>query len=134
MAVIKQTTLDQIAAIEKEAAEKIDALRQSAVSELAKRLAEAKAVVKSLEAEYESITGKTIHGNKAGGTRRRLNKDEQAALEMNLRAILKSKSNGLKMSDLSKATGESVSAVKRALSRIPYKTTGSKATTLYFSK
>lgn len=130
-----QTALEKIAAIEAEAKTKIDALKAEATTELAKRIAGVKSELATLEAEYASLTGKTMKGEKAGGTRRRLSAEEKAALVATVSAIIKGAKEGIKMGDIVKQAGESDSAVRDAVKQVKgIKTTGNKASTLYFAK
>lgn len=132
------TALEKIKAIEDKAKEEIAKLRSEAVSDLARQLAEAKARVRELETQYEAITGKTVRGDTvevAPTTRRRMSGEEKAALVAQLREVLKGSRNGTKMGDLLSQTGAPVNAVRQALTQIKdLKTTGSKASTLYFLK
>lgn len=54
------TALDKIKAIQKKAEEEIEALRREAASDLARKIAVAKAALKALEDEYEQVTGKPV--------------------------------------------------------------------------
>lgn len=130
------SALEKIKAIEQKAKEEISKLRAEAVSELARQLAEAKARVRELEAQYEAVTGKNVRGEaveSAAPSRRRMSQEEKAALLAQIREILKSNRTGTKMGDLLSQTGAPVSAVRNALAQIKeLKTTGTKASTLYF--
>jgi len=56
--------LDKIKEIENKAAEEIKALRQSAVTELVKKIAEAKETLAALEKQYSELTGRDFTGAK----------------------------------------------------------------------
>ena len=130
-----QTALEKIAAIQDKANKEIETLKAEAVSELVKRINGVKSELSALEAEYASLTGKTLKGEKAGGTRRRLSKEEKEALVATVSAIIKGAKEGIKMGDIVKAAGESDSAVRDAVKAVKgIKTTGNKASTLYFAK
>lgn len=131
-----QTALDKIKAIEEEAQKKIAALKQEAVTELVKKIAEAKAVLSSLEAEYSSLTGKDLKGEKATGTRRRLSAEEKAALAERVKEAIKNHKDGVKLGKVVEELGESPNAVREAIKSLGkvVTTTGNKASTLYFAK
>lgn len=62
---------------------RIESLKQQAVSEIASKIAEKKAEILALESDYEKITGKTVRGELKGqgtGTRVRLTKEQKKAL------------------------------------------------------
>jgi len=127
------SALEQIAAIQAKADADIAALKQQAVSDLARKLSEARELVKSLESQYESLTGKTVSGEKAGGTRRRLTSEQKEVLTSRIKAILESSRGGIKLSALVAQTGESANAVRSSIKALgsSVKTTGARATTLY---
>lgn len=132
---MSQTALDQIKQIQDEADKKIAALKAKAVSEVVQKIASAKAVLSALEEEYKSLTGKDLKGEKVQGKRRRLSAEEKAGLVETVRAILKGNKEGTKISAIVSQTGEPVSAVRIALASIKeIRTTGNKASTLYFLK
>ena len=126
------SALDKIKAIEEKAAKEIAALKAEAVSEVVKKLSEAKAVVAALEKEYEELTGKTVTGEKA--PRVRLSPEQIAALVVKVESIIKA-ADGISMGDVVEKAGASASAVRKAVKRLKgIKTTGTKATTLYHAK
>jgi len=127
------STLEKIQEIQAKAQKEIAALKAEAVTELAKRLSEAKAAVADLQRQYEELTGKTVTGEKAAsGTRKRLSAADKTALVASCADIIKS-ANGISMGDIVDKAGESVSAVRDAVSKVPgVRKTGNKATTLYF--
>lgn len=133
---MSQTALEKIKAIEEEAAKKIAALKADAVSEVVKKISEAKAVLAALESEYSSLTGKDLKGEKVAGTRRRLSPEEKTALAETVKSILKSNKNGMKLGALVEQTGESPNAVRDAIKALGKNVTvtGNKASTLYFAK
>ena len=61
--------LDKIASIKAKADQEIHSLREQAATELAKKLTEAKVVLRDLEIQYEELTGKTVRGDNVSGTR-----------------------------------------------------------------
>ena len=127
------SALEKIKAIEEEAAKKIEALKQEAKTEIVKKLSEAKEALAALEKEYEELTGKTVTGAKAA--RVRLSPDQIKALEAKVEGIIKSATNGISMGDVVEKAGASASAVRKAVKSVKgIKTTGSKATTMYFAK
>jgi hypothetical protein len=129
------SALEKIQAIQQKADEEIAKLKAEAISDLAKKLAEAKAVVADLTEQYEELTGKTLKGEKAEGTRKRLSKEEKAALVVTVGEIIKGAKDGISMGDIVEKAGESVSAVRAAVKEVKgIKTTGNKASTLYFAK
>jgi len=126
------SALDKIKAIEEKAAKEIAALKAEAVSEVVKKLSEAKAVVAALEKEYEELTGKTVTGEKA--PRVRLSPEQIAALVVKVESIIKA-ADGISMGDVVEKAGASASAVRKAVKSLKgIKTTGTKATTLYHAK
>ncbi len=130
---MSQSALEKIKSIEENAAKQIAALKSEAVSEIAKKLSEAKDVVAALQKEYEELTGKTVTGEKAApGTRKRLSAADKTALVDRCADIIKS-ADGISMGDIVDKAGESVSAVRDAVSKVPgLRKTGNKASTLYF--
>jgi hypothetical protein len=133
---MSQTALDKIKAIEEEAQKKIAALKQEAVTELVKKIAEAKSVLSALEEEYSSLTGKTLKGDKVPGTRRRLSPEEKAALAERVKEVVASHKDGVKLGKVVEELGESPNAVREAIKSLgkTVTTTGNKASTLYFAK
>ena len=126
------SALDKIKAIEEKAAQEIAALKAEAVSEVVKKLSEAKAVVAALEKEYEELTGKTVTGEKA--PRVRLSPEQIAALVVKVESIIKA-ADGISMGDVVEKAGASASAVRKAVKSLKgIRTTGTKATTLYHAK
>ena len=129
------TALQKIAAIEAEAKAKIDALKTEAQSELVKKMAAVKSELAALQAEYEALTGKPAKEGKAGGSRKRLSAEEKAALVLTVAEIIKAAKDGISMGDIVKGAGQSASAVREAVKQVKgMKTTGNKASTLYFAK
>jgi hypothetical protein len=132
---MSDSILDKIQEIEEEAKRKIDALRSGAISEIAKKISEKKSELAALEIEYTRLTGKTLTGEKAPVTRKRLTAQEKAALVETVSSILAKSPNGIAMRDIVAQAGESVSAVRDALKQVKgIRTTGAKASTLYFAK
>jgi len=132
---MSDSILDKIQEIEEEAKRKIDALRSGAVSEIAKKISEKKSELAALEIEYTRLTGKTLTGEKATVTRKRLTAQEKVALVDTVSSILAKAPNGIAMRDIVAQAGESVSAVRDALKQVKgVRTTGAKASTLYFAK
>jgi len=129
------SAIEKIQAIQDRANREIEALKSEAVSDVVKRLSEAKSAVADLERQYEELTGKTVRGEKAGGGRKRLSKEQKEALVITVGEIIKSANGGISMGDIVKRAGEAVSAVREAVHQVKgIKTTGSKATTLYLVK
>lgn len=132
---MSQTALDQIKAIQEKAEQEIATLKAKAISELVQRIAATKETLASLEEEYKALTGKDLKGASTSGQRTRLTSDEKAALVESVTGILKNHKDGVKISAIVEQTGKPVSAVRKALSSIKeVKTTGNKASTLYFIK
>jgi predicted nucleic acid-binding Zn-ribbon protein len=132
---MSQTALDQIKAIQEKADKEIAALKAKAVSEIVQKISAAKATLAALEEEYKELTGKDLKGEKVEGKRRRLSSEEKAALIETVKTILRGHKQGVKISAIVSQTGEPVSAVRGALASIKeVKTTGSRASTLYFLK
>ena len=126
--------LEKIQEIQDRANKEIEALKSEAVSEIAKKLSEAKSVVLDLERQYEELTGKTVKGERAEVSRKRLSKEQKAALVIAVTEIIKSSKDGVSMGTLVKKTGESASAVRDSVSQVQGLTkTGNKASTLYFA-
>jgi sigma54-dependent transcription regulator len=59
------SALEKIKAIREKAEKEVEAIKADAVSELAKRIGEAREHLRSLEAEYTELTGKTVRGERA---------------------------------------------------------------------
>lgn len=101
---MSQTALDRIKELEAKAAEtikevesraseEIRALRQGAVSELVKRISEAKQVLADLEVQYKALTGRDFSGNKIATSEAKPAKTgeyNQFASAEELAAVLKS--------------------------------------------
>ncbi|MEI6071186.1 MAG: hypothetical protein WCS31_05305 [Verrucomicrobiae bacterium] len=129
------SAIEKIQAIQDRANREIEALKSEAVSDVVKRLSEAKSAVADLERQYEELTGKTVRGEKAAVGRKRLSKEQKEALVITVGEIIKSANGGISMGDIVKRAGEAVSAVREAVHQVKgIKTTGSKATTLYLVK
>jgi len=128
------SALEKIAAIQDKAAKEIETLKSEAISDISKKLSEAKAVVTELENQYFDLTGKNLKGEK--GKRVRLSPEQKAALVITVGEIIKStKDNGISMGNIVKQSGESASAVRDAVLKVKgLKKTGEKASTLYFVK
>jgi len=127
--------LEKIHAIEEEAQKKIAALRSEAVSEIAKSISQKKAELAELEAEYLKLTGKDLKGQKPEGGRKRLSSEEKSKLVNTVAEIVRAAQEGIGMGDIVKQAGESVSAVRSAVKQVKgIKSTGAKASTLYFLK
>lgn len=132
---MSQTALEKIKEIQEKADKEIASLKAKAVSEIVQKIAAAKATLAALEEEYKELTGKDLKGEKVEGKRRRLSSEEKAALVESVKAILKGNKEGVKISAIVSQTGEPISAVRTALASIKeVKTTGNKASTLYFLK
>jgi hypothetical protein len=58
------SALEKIKAIREKAEKEVEAIKAEAVSEVVKRISEAKEVLRSLEAEYTELTGKTVRGER----------------------------------------------------------------------
>ena len=129
------TALEKIQAIQDRANKEIEALKSEAVSEVVKKLSEAKSVVADLQQQYEELTGKTVKGEKSELSRKRLSEEQKAALIVSVTEIIKSAKDGISMGSIVKRTGESASAVRDSVSHVSGLTkTGNKASTLYFVK
>lgn len=127
------SALEKIAAIQEKAAKEIEALKSEAISDVAKKLSEAKALVADLENQYYDLTGKTTKGEKA--KRIRLTPEQKAELIEKVERIIKSAKKPISMSDIVKQAGASASAVREAVSKAKgVKKTGEKASTLYSAK
>jgi len=130
--------LERIAQLEQKHQEQIALIKGEAITELTKQLAEAKAVVANLTAQYEKLTGKKLTGDKAGGgkiTRKRLSTEEKTALVKLVAGIIKNAHDGVSMGNIVQQSGQSVSAVREAVKAVKgVKKTGAKASTLYFVK
>jgi|GEM_PF-5278867 hypothetical protein len=63
------TALEKIQEIQARAEQEIKELRQQAISEVVRKLAEAKALVKELEAQYTQLTGKNLKGESVDASR-----------------------------------------------------------------
>jgi len=142
------STAEKIKAIQEKADLEIAALRQEAASELAKKLAEARDVVKKLEEEYESITGKPVRDNAASppqsheslGRARRLTVQETSELTAKITTIVKGCRTGVGIKEIkTHLQREGIEAVKsqviKALKSIDGLTsTGNRSSTRYFIK
>ena len=127
--------LEKIQAIQDKANKEIELLKSEAISEIAKKLSEAKSVVADLQRQYEELTGKTVSGDKVLSVRKRLSTSEKTALASKVLEIIKSAKDGIKMGDIVTKAGESTAAVRDAVKLSPeVTTTGNKASTLYFAK
>lgn len=130
---MSQSALEKIKAIEEEAQKKIAALKSEAVSEIVRKIADAKETLAALEIEYASLTGKDLKGEPAGGKRRRLSADEKAALAENVKSTLGGAKSGLKLGDIVENLGHSPSAIRDAIASLgkAVTKTGNKASTRY---
>ena len=127
--------LEKIQAIQDKANKEIELLKSEAISEIAKKLSEAKSVVADLQRQYEELTGKTVSGDKVLSVRKRLSSSQKTALASKVLEIIKSAKDGIKMGDIVTKAGESSAAVRDAVKLSPeVTTTGNKASTLYFAK
>jgi len=109
------------------------ALKSEAISDVAKKLSEAKAVVADLENQYYDLTGKTVKGEK--GKRIRLTPEQKAELIGKVEQIIKSAKKPISMADIIKQAGASASAVRNAVVESKsIKKLGEKAGTLYSSQ
>jgi len=131
---MSSTALSKIQAIQDKANKEIELLKSEAISEIAKKLAEAKSVVSDLQRQYDELTGKTVHGEKAD-TRVRLSSSQKTALINRVSEIIKAATDGIGMSDIVRHAGESPAAVRDAVSKVAGLTkTGNKVSMLYFVK
>ena len=127
------SALEKIQAIQNRANREIESLKSEAVSDVVKRLSEAKSVVADLERQYEELTGKTVRGETA--PRKRLSKEQKDALVIRVGEIIQASKDGISMGDIVKRAGEAVSAVREAVQQVKgLKKTGNKASTLYLHK
>ena len=125
--------VEKINAIEQEAKDKIEALRSGALSELVKRIAKAKSELAQLEGEYVKLTGKDLRGQPKEVTRRRLTGSQKNELQEKVTDIIANAKDGVAMGEIVKRTGAPVSSVRLAVKRVKgIKSTGTKATTVYF--
>jgi uncharacterized protein (DUF2384 family) len=130
---MSSSALEKIAAIQERATKEIEALKAEAISDIAKKLSDAKAVVAELEYQYSELTGKTLKGERA--KRVRLSPEQSAALIIKVGEIIQSAKDGINMGNIVKQAGASDSAVRKAVSLVKgVKKTGNKASTLYFFK
>lgn len=140
---------EKIRAIQEKADQEIAALRQEAARELAKKLSEAKDVVKKLEEEYEAVTGKPVRDknidsqplhNGTAGRAKRLSTQEIAELTAKIRTIIKGCRTGVGIKEIKthlRTEGLEVakSQVVKALKSIEGLTSsGQRAATIYFVK
>ena len=58
------SALEKIKAIREKAEKEVEAIKAEAVSELSKRIGEAREHLRSLEAEYAQLTGKNVRGER----------------------------------------------------------------------
>jgi hypothetical protein len=58
------SALERIKAIREKAQKEVEAIKAEAVSELSKRIGEAREHLRSLEAEYAELTGKNVRGER----------------------------------------------------------------------
>ena len=108
-------------------------MKAEAISDVVKKLSEAKSAVADLERQYEELTGKTVRGEQA--PRKRLSKQQKAALVIRVGEIIQASKDGINMGDIVKQAGEAVSAVRDAVQQVQgLKKTGNKSTTLYLVK
>jgi transcriptional regulator with XRE-family HTH domain len=141
LVLVSSPAIQRIAEIQSKADAEIAALRQQAISEIVRRLSEVNQEIRTLEAQYAQLTGKSLpsyagysEANGAKPTRKRLSPDEKAALVETVRDILAANPSGISMGELVRNAAESLSAVREALSKVQTKTTGQKAGTRYFLK
>ena len=124
--------LEQMRQLEQEYLERKKAIQSSVLQEIVKAIAAKKSELAELEAQYTSLTGKNLKGEKAAGTRRRLSSEEQNALKQNVENFLRSKPNGAKMKEIVATVGENVAAIRRAISQMGHiRSEGVKAATVY---
>ena len=69
------SALEKIQAIQDRANKEIESLKAEALSDVVKKLSEAKTAVADLERQYEELTGKTVRGEKVA--RKRLSKEQK---------------------------------------------------------
>ncbi|HEY5814643.1 MAG TPA: hypothetical protein VIT23_18560 [Terrimicrobiaceae bacterium] len=60
------TALEKIKAIREKAEKEVEAIKSEAVSELSKRIGEAREHLRGLEAEYTELTGRNVRGERVG--------------------------------------------------------------------
>jgi hypothetical protein len=127
------SALEIIQEIQDRANKEIAAIKAEAVSEVVKNISETKTLLADYQKQYESLTGKTVTGEKA--PRVRLSPDQIAALVVKVESIIKAAKDGISMGDIVQKAGASASAVRKAVKSLKgIKTTGNKATTLYHAK
>lgn len=131
------TALEKINEIQERANAEILQLRREAVSEVVKKISETKATLAELEAQYIALTGKDLRGESAAAPeakrRTRMSPDDKATLVDSIKGLLKGKKTGVPMRDILSQTGVSVGQARAALAEIKeIRTTGNKASTLYF--
>jgi dihydrodipicolinate synthase/N-acetylneuraminate lyase len=127
------TALEKLAQLKAKYEADCVALKSEAISDIAKRLSEAKALVVDLENQYYDLTGKTVKGEK--GKRIRLTPEQKDELIAKVEQVIKSAKKPISMSDIIKQAGASASAVREAVSKSKdVKKTGEKAGTLYSAK
>lgn len=123
--------LEQMRQLEEEYKERKRAIQSSVVQEIVRAIAAKKQELAELEAQYTSLTGKNLKGEKAS-TRRRLSSEEQNALKGSVESFLRSKPEGAKMKEIAAAVGESNAAIRRAISQLSnVRSEGAKAATVY---
>jgi transcriptional regulator with XRE-family HTH domain len=139
LALVSSPAIKRIAEIKSKADAEIAALRQEAISEIVKRLSEVKQEIRTLKGQYAQLTGKPLPGassssavNEDKPARKRLSPDEKEALVETVRGVLAANPNGISMGELVRNSGESIGAVREALSKVQTKTTGAKSGTRYF--
>jgi hypothetical protein len=132
------STLDQIRKIQEEANAKIEAIKGKAVTELALELNAARTRVKELEAQYEQLTGKPVRERspeiEVKGKRSRMSQEEKKAAIAKLETALRASREGSKMKQLCEAVDLEATQVRNLLKEVKHKTTGNKASTVYFAK
>lgn len=87
------TALEKIQEIQAKADQEIRELRQQAVSEVVRRLSEAKALVKELEAQYTQLTGKNLKGEAVEGAKPSRSAKAEFSGEKELAALLETAPN-----------------------------------------
>ena len=108
-------------------------MKAEALSDVVKKLSEAKSAVADLERQYEELTGKTVRGEKV--SRKRLSKEQKDALVIRVGEIIQASKDGISMGDIVKRADEVVSAVREAVHQVKgLRKTGNKASTLYLVK
>lgn len=141
------SALDKIKAIQQKAEEEITALRKEAASELARKIADAKATLKALELEYEEVTGKPVRAVEVpeattGRKRaRKLNSAQIEKLSEQIKTTIKGYGKGgAKIGEIiTSLKQDGIQAANTQITKLIKETkgiskTGERAATVYFIK